>query len=107
MCYLWQQTLRKLPDPMEGLRPPRVTDKPVPVFTGQELSRLDLACVGVGKGCHDFPLSSGRWPAAWRMAVMSSSMLRLSTPVAVSRRSTAMAAAMLAATARIRRSPAE
>src|SRR5260370_41187154 len=31
---------------MEGLQPPRVTDKLVPVFTSQELTRLDQACAG-------------------------------------------------------------
>jgi site-specific recombinase XerD len=33
-------------NPMEGLQPPRVTDKLVPVFTGGELSRLEQACAG-------------------------------------------------------------
>jgi site-specific recombinase XerD len=36
----------QLPDPMEGLRPPPVTDKLIPVFTGQELARLEQACAG-------------------------------------------------------------
>jgi integrase/recombinase XerD len=31
---------------MERLQPPRVTDKLVPVFTGEELARLDQACAG-------------------------------------------------------------
>ena len=31
---------------MEGLQPPRVTEKLVPVFTGQELTRLEHACAG-------------------------------------------------------------
>ena len=31
---------------MTGLQPPRVTDKLVPVFTGDELSRLERACAG-------------------------------------------------------------
>jgi hypothetical protein len=31
---------------MEGLQPPRVTDKLVPVFTGGELSRLEQASAG-------------------------------------------------------------
>ena len=33
---------------MVRLQPPRVTDKPVPAFTGDELSRLERACVGRG-----------------------------------------------------------
>jgi integrase len=35
---------------MVGLKPPRVPDKPVPVFTGDELSRLGRACAGRGFG---------------------------------------------------------
>ena len=31
---------------MAGLRPPRVPDKPVPVFAGEELPRLERACAG-------------------------------------------------------------
>ena len=31
---------------MAGLRPPRVTGKLVPVFTGEELTRLEHACAG-------------------------------------------------------------
>jgi len=30
-----------LPDPMDGLRPPHVAERPVPVFAGRELSRLE------------------------------------------------------------------
>ncbi len=36
----------ELPDPMAGLQPPRVTDKLVPVFTPEELARLEQACAG-------------------------------------------------------------
>ncbi len=36
----------ELPDPMAGLQPPRVTGKLVPVFTGEELARLEQACAG-------------------------------------------------------------
>jgi integrase len=35
---------------MSGLKPPRVPDKPVPVFTGEELPRLERACAGRGFG---------------------------------------------------------
>ena len=31
---------------MQGLQPPGVTDKLVPVFTSEELSRLEHACAG-------------------------------------------------------------
>jgi integrase/recombinase XerD len=31
---------------MQGLQPPRVTAKLVPVFTSEELSRLERACAG-------------------------------------------------------------
>jgi integrase/recombinase XerD len=31
---------------MEGLQPPHVTEKLVPVFTGEELTRLEHACAG-------------------------------------------------------------
>jgi len=55
----------------------------------------------------NFPLSPGMCPAVWLMAVMSSWMLRASRPVAMSRRSTGIPAAMRAAAARMRRSPAE
>jgi site-specific recombinase XerC len=33
---------------MAGLEPPRVRDKPVPVLTNDELSRLERACAGRG-----------------------------------------------------------
>jgi site-specific recombinase XerD len=44
--FKWLAAEEELPDPMEGLQPPRVTDKLVPVFTGEELTRLELACAG-------------------------------------------------------------
>ena len=44
--FKWLAAEDELPDPMAGLQPPRVTDKLVPVFTGQELTRLDHACAG-------------------------------------------------------------
>jgi hypothetical protein len=43
--FKWLAAEDELPDPMAGLQPP-VTDKLVPVFTGQELTRLDQACAG-------------------------------------------------------------
>jgi integrase len=35
-----------IPDPMAGLRPPHVPDKPVPVFADGDLRRLERACAG-------------------------------------------------------------
>ena len=36
----------ELPDPMARLRPPRVTEKPVPFFISIEYSKLEKACRG-------------------------------------------------------------
>ena len=36
----------ELPDPTAGLQPPPVPQQLIPVFTGQELSRLEQACAG-------------------------------------------------------------
>ena len=44
--FKWLAVEDELPDPMDGLQPPRVTDKLVPIFTGQELTRLEQACAG-------------------------------------------------------------
>jgi integrase/recombinase XerD len=44
--FKWLAAEDELPDPLAGLQPPRVTDKLVPVFTGEELTRLDHACAG-------------------------------------------------------------
>ena len=44
--FKWLAAEDELPDPMAGLQPPRVTDKLVPVFTGEELTRLEQACAG-------------------------------------------------------------
>ena len=41
--FKWLAAEDELPDPMQGLRPPRVTGKLVPVFTGEELTRLEHA----------------------------------------------------------------
>ncbi|MGH3070205.1 MAG: tyrosine-type recombinase/integrase [Streptosporangiaceae bacterium] len=46
--FKWLAAEEELPDPMAGLRPPKVTSKLVPVFTSQELSRLARACAGRG-----------------------------------------------------------
>jgi site-specific recombinase XerD len=44
--FKWLAAEDGLPDPMARLQPPRVTDKLVPVFTGEELTRLEHACAG-------------------------------------------------------------
>jgi site-specific recombinase XerD len=44
--FKWLAAEEEVPDPMAGLRPPHVPDKPVPVFTGEELLRLERACTG-------------------------------------------------------------
>jgi integrase len=48
--FKWLVGEEEIPDPMAGLKPPRVPDKPVPVFTGDELSRPGRACAGRGFG---------------------------------------------------------
>jgi hypothetical protein len=53
--FKWLAGEEEIPDPMAGLRPPRVPDKPVPVFAGDELSRG--VCAGRG-----FP-ERGAWGA--------------------------------------------
>ena len=44
--FKWLAAEDQLPDPMAGLAPPRVAAKLVPVFTPEELTRLDRACAG-------------------------------------------------------------
>jgi Phage integrase, N-terminal SAM-like domain len=44
--FKWLAAEDQLPDPMDGLQPPRVTDKLAPVFTSGQLSRLEQACAG-------------------------------------------------------------
>ena len=44
--FKWLAAEDQLPDPMERLQPPPVTDKLVPVFTSEELTRLEQACAG-------------------------------------------------------------
>jgi integrase/recombinase XerD len=44
--FKWLAAEDELPDPMAGLQPPRVTEKLVPVFTDEELIRLEQACAG-------------------------------------------------------------
>src|SRR5712691_8412320 len=44
--FKWLAAEEELPDPMAGLRPPPVPEKLVPVFTDDELSKLEKACAG-------------------------------------------------------------
>jgi integrase/recombinase XerD len=44
--FKWLATEEDIPDPMTGLRPPLVPEKPVPVFTGEDLARLERSCAG-------------------------------------------------------------
>ena len=46
--FKWLAGEDEIPDPMAGVRPPHVPDKPVHVFTGAELKRLERACAGRG-----------------------------------------------------------
>ena len=44
--FKWLAAEDELPDPTAGLQPPPVPQQLIPVFTGQELARLDQACAG-------------------------------------------------------------
>ncbi|MGH3399513.1 MAG: tyrosine-type recombinase/integrase [Streptosporangiaceae bacterium] len=44
--FRWLAEEEQFPDPMAGLRAPRVSEKLVPVFTSEELSALEKACQG-------------------------------------------------------------
>jgi integrase/recombinase XerD len=44
--FKWLAAEDEIPDPMAGLRPPHVPDKPVPVFADGDLARLEHACAG-------------------------------------------------------------
>lgn len=44
--FKWLATGEEIPDPMAGLKSPHVPGKPVLVFTGEDLSQLERACVG-------------------------------------------------------------
>jgi site-specific recombinase XerD len=44
--FKWLAAEDELPDPMAGLAPPSVPAKLVPVFTSEELARLERACAG-------------------------------------------------------------
>jgi site-specific recombinase XerD len=44
--FKWLAAEEEIPDPMARLRPPHVPEKPVPVFTREELLWLERACAG-------------------------------------------------------------
>lgn len=44
--FKWLAAEDEVPDPMAGLKPPGVPDKPVPVFVAGDLPRLERACAG-------------------------------------------------------------
>ena len=44
--FKWLAAEEEIPDPVAGLRPPHVPDKPVPVFADGDLPRLERACAG-------------------------------------------------------------
>src|SRR5580658_10187786 len=44
--FKWLAAEDELPDPMARLQPPCITEKLVPVFTGEERARLEQACAG-------------------------------------------------------------
>jgi integrase len=44
--FKWLAAEDEIPDPMAGLRPPHVPERPVPDFDAQELLRLERACSG-------------------------------------------------------------
>ena len=46
--FKWRAAEGQVPDPMARLRPPKVTEKLIPVFISGELSRLGKACAGRG-----------------------------------------------------------
>jgi integrase/recombinase XerD len=44
--FKWLAAEEEILDPMAGLKPPHVPEKPVPVFTAGDLPRLERACAG-------------------------------------------------------------
>jgi integrase len=73
--FKWLSVEDDVPDPMAGLRPPKVTGKLVPVFADAELARLERTCAGRGfaerrgRGHHrgaaslrDPAVGAGRYP---------------------------------------------
>lgn len=46
--FKWLNAEENIPSPMTGLHPPRVADKPVPVFAAREMTAIERACAGRG-----------------------------------------------------------
>jgi site-specific recombinase XerD len=44
--FRWLAAEEEIPDPMAGLKPPHVPDRPVPVFGGQDLASIERTCAG-------------------------------------------------------------
>jgi Phage integrase, N-terminal SAM-like domain len=44
--FKWLAGEEEIPDPMAGLKPPHVPDKPVPVFGDQDLASIERTCAG-------------------------------------------------------------
>ncbi len=44
--FKWVAAEEEVPDPMAGMGPPRVPERPVPVFADGDLARLERACAG-------------------------------------------------------------
>jgi integrase/recombinase XerD len=44
--FRWHSEDEELPNPMARLKPPKITEKVVPVFTEDELIRLSKTCKG-------------------------------------------------------------
>jgi site-specific recombinase XerD len=44
--FKWLAAEEEIPDPMAGLKPPRVPEKPVPVFGDQDLASIERTCAG-------------------------------------------------------------
>jgi site-specific recombinase XerD len=44
--FKWLAAEEEIADPMAGMKPPQVPERPVPVFAADELARLERACAG-------------------------------------------------------------
>src|SRR5258708_6284653 len=44
--FKWPAAEEEIPDPMAGLKPPYVPERPVPVFAADDLARLERVCAG-------------------------------------------------------------
>lgn len=88
--FKWLAGEDEIPDPTAGLKPPHVPDKPAPVVTGEELSRLERACAGRGfqarrDAAATWTCGTGRSPFTARAAVLASSRSVTTPPAPVDR----------------------